>query len=319
MLGLKVSSVSQSKYLTEYMAYRALKAVLRITPFEVMMKKSDRIGKWIFHGLGIRNDVALANLRYTFGDQYKGRPIEIIGDMFGGHLFKMVLELANISKIIELMDDEYVELRHLDRLQNVLQSGKGVLLPSGHFGNFELGALALAWAGLPVSVLIKHMRNPFIDRDLTIIRQSLGAEVLDIDCAGRAILDSLKRNRIVCILGDQDVGLMRGTMVDFFGHPTSTPTGTARMALQTGSPILPCYIYRKENGTHVLEVEPPLAVDYSRHMREKEIQRITQEISLALQRWICAHPEQYFWVHRRWKSTPDGKRLYQKKNSRDFI
>jgi KDO2-lipid IV(A) lauroyltransferase len=102
-------------------------------------------------------------------------------------------------------------------------------------------------------------------------------------------------------------------MVEFFGHPTSTPTGTARMALQTRSPILPCYIYRKGNGTHVLEVEHAPDVDYSRHMREKEIQRITQEISMGLERWISAHPEQYFWVHRRWKSTPDGEWLYKKK------
>ncbi len=312
MSGLKISSVSQSRYLGEYTVYRALKALLRIAPFGLMMKKSDSIGKRIFYGFGIRTDVALANLKYAFGDRYKGQPVEIIADRFSAHLFKMVLELANIKKIINLMD-EYVELRNLDRLKNALQKGKGVLLPSGHFGNFELGALALAWAGLPVSVLIKHMRNPFIDRDLTHIRQSLGTEVLDIDYAGRGILSALKSNRIVCILGDQDVGPMRGTMVDFFGHPTSTPIGTARMAIQTGAPILPCYIYRRENGTHVLEVEPALVVEYSRCEKEKEIQRITQELSMRLEGWISAHPEQYFWVHRRWKSTSDGKLLYQKK------
>lgn len=306
------SLISKNKYLAEYTAYMVLKALLRIAPFDPMIKKSDIIGRWIFHGLGIRNDVALANLKYSFGDHYKGQSIEILANKFNGHLFKMILELANIKKIINRMD-QYVVLRNLDRLKNSLQKGKGVLMPSGHFGNFELGALALAWAGLPVSVLIKRIRNPFIDRDLTHIRQSLGTEVHDMDYAGRRILSSLKKNRIVCILGDQDVGLMRGTIVKFFGHPTSTPTGTARMALQTQSPILPCYIYRKENGTHLLEVEPALDVEYSSHKREKEIQRITQEISLRLEKWICAHPEQYFWVHRRWKSTPDGKWLYQKK------
>jgi KDO2-lipid IV(A) lauroyltransferase len=102
-------------------------------------------------------------------------------------------------------------------------------------------------------------------------------------------------------------------MVEFFGHPTSTPIGTARIALQTQSPIIPCYTYRKEDGIHVVEVEAPIDVDYSRSMREKEIQRITQEIAFMLERWISAHPEQYFWVHRRWKSTADGKWLYQKK------
>ena len=66
-------------------------------------------------------------------------------------------------------------------------------------------------------------------------------------------------------------------------------------------------------AVRVLEVEPALDVDYSRHMREKEIQRITQELSLILEQWVSAHPEQYFWIHRRWKSTPEGKWLYQKK------
>ncbi|MGA1839388.1 MAG: lysophospholipid acyltransferase family protein [bacterium] len=312
MSGIKVSYNRPGRYQAEYMAYLALKVLLRIAPFGLMMRNSDSIGRWIFHGLGIRNDVALANLKYAFGDSYNGEPVETISNRFSAHLFKIVLELANIRKFIMHMDD-YVKLRNLDRLKNALQKGKGVLLPSGHFGNFELGALALAWAGLPVSVLIKHMRNPFIDRDLTDIRQSLGTEVLDIEYAGRGILSALKRNRIVCILGDQDVGLMRGTIVDFFGHPTSTPNGTARMAIQTGAPVLPCFIYRKENDTHVLEVEPALEVDCSRNMREKEIRRITQEISLILEGWIYAHPEQYFWLHRRWKSTSDGKLLYQKK------
>jgi KDO2-lipid IV(A) lauroyltransferase len=312
MTGIKMSSFLPGRYYAEYMAYLSLKAILRIAPFGLMMKNSDPIGRWIFHGLGIRDDVALANLKYAFGERYKGQTVETIADRFSAHLFKMVLELANIRKISKKIDD-YVELRNLDRLKNALHKGKGVLLPSGHFGNFELGALALAWAGLPISVLIKHMRNPYIDRDLLCIRQSLGADVLDIDYAGREILGSLKKNRIVCILGDQDVGLMRGTIVDFFGHPTSTPTGTARMAIQTGAPVLPCYIYRKENGTHVLDVEPPLEVDCSRNMREKEIKRVTQEISLILEGWISAHPEQYFWVHRRWKSTSEGKLIYKKK------
>ena len=306
------SSIKKSKYLGEYGAYVFLRTFLRFLPFNFLMTKGDRIGGWIFRCLGIRSDVALANLRYAFGDQYKGQPIDIIAQKLNGHLFKMILELANINKIIKQMD-KYVEIRNLEIFKYALRKGKGVLMATGHFGNFELGALAMAWAGMPISLLIKQIRNPFIDRDLKHVRECFGSEIYDVNDAGIKILSSLKKNRIICMLGDQDVGLIRGTMVEFFGHPTSTPIGTARIALQTQSPIIPCYTYRKEDGTHVVEVEPPMDVNYSRSMREKEIQRITQEISLTLERWISAHPEQYFWIHRRWKSTPDGKWLYKRK------
>jgi KDO2-lipid IV(A) lauroyltransferase len=311
-MSISDSLIKKSKYVAEYSAYLLLRAFLRSLPFGLMIKKADGIGNWIFRTFKIRQDIIQANLRYAFGDSYNGQPIEDLLYRLYGHLFKTVLELANIHRIIHQID-RYIQFEHLEILRDALREKKGVLLATGHFGNFELGALALAWVGMPISLLIKPVRNPFLDRELMRLRQSFGAEVNLVDDAGRRILSTLRKNRIICMLSDQDFGLKRGTIVQFFGHPTSTPTGTARMALHTRAPIIPVYFYREDTGMHVLKVEPPLEVNYSKDMKEKEILRITQQISWDLEKWISLHPEQYFWLHRRWKSTPDGKWLYPKR------
>jgi len=300
-----------ARYRAEYGAYLLLKALLRILPLSLMMGYADRIGNWVFRGFGIKQHIARANLRYAFGDCCQGEPIEALAREVNGHLFKTVVELANMDRILARPDTAFGFPR-IEILRDALREKRGVLLATGHFGNFELGALALASQGIPISLVVKQVRNPYIDRELTCLRRRFGAEINPVEDAGRLILSALKRNRVVCMLSDQDFGLIRGTLVQFFGHPTSTPTGTARFAVQTRAPIIPVHIYREDSGIQVIEVEPPLEVNYARGARETEIPRITQEITLILERWIREHPEQYFWLHRRWKSTPDGQWLYRK-------
>ncbi|MGA1790717.1 MAG: lysophospholipid acyltransferase family protein [bacterium] len=306
------SLFSEGKFVAEYAAYAAFKAFLRLFSYHFMLKGANRIGEWIFYYIGIRRHVALANLRYAFGDQYQGRTVESISRKMYGHFSKMAMEMANMDRIMKRID-QYVQIRHIDRFKDALRGGKGAILATGHFGNFEIGALAMAMAGLPITLTIKPLRNPFLDRQLKDFRRTLGTEMVNVNESSRPILSALKRNRVVCLLGDQDVGQFRGTTVDFFGHPTSAPIGTARMALHTGAPILPTFIFREESGIHVVEVEHPLDVDYAKHRREKEIQRITQTLTTDLERWVRRYPEQYFWVHRRWKSNPDGEWLYSEK------
>lgn len=301
-----------SRYRAEYGGYLLLKTLLRILPFSLMMKNGDRIGNWVFRVIGVKQYIARANLRYAFGDRYRGEPIEVLSRRMNGHLFKTLLELANMDRILARPDTAF-RFPRIEILRDALRENRGVLLATGHFGNFELGALALAQQGIPISLVVKKVRNPYIDRELTSLRRGFGAEINPVEDAGRLILSALKRNRVVCMLSDQDFGLIRGILVEFFGHPTSTPTGTARFAVQTRAPIIPVHVYREDSGIQVIEAEPPLEVNYARDARETEIPRITQEVTSILERWIRERPEQYFWLHRRWKSTPDGQWLYRKR------
>ncbi|MBN2373360.1 lysophospholipid acyltransferase family protein [bacterium] len=305
-------SLKKAKHLLEYGLFRAAKTLIRVMPFGMMMKMAEAIGGRVLYRFGVRRGVSLANLRYAFGDQYSDSELEVLSRGVCSHLFKMAVELINIKLITRRMD-EFVEFKNLELFHRALKEGRGAILVTGHFGNFELGALALAWAGLPVSVVAKPLRNRFIDREVNRMRQSLGAEIIPVDDAGRGILSAIRRNRIVCFLCDQDVGQFRGTIAGFFGHPASTPTGPARMAFTTRAPVFPCFIHRQDNNTHVLEIGEAIEMEYSRPMKQVEIQRVTQEISIALERHVSLHPEQYFWLHRRWKSTPDAQWLYPRK------
>lgn len=310
-----MSAPFKRKFYAEYGIYLIFRSALRRLPYHFLMDNGNIIGRWIYHIFGVRRGVALANLRYAFGDSHHGKPIQVIAHEMYGHFFKMALELSNIHKIIDHMDT-YIQFKNLEIYKDAMKKGQGALMMTGHFGNFELGASALARAGFPLTFIIKPLRNPLLNRELRDMRLRYDTEAFHVDYGARGILSALRRNRVVCMLGDQDVGQLRGTTVQFFGHPTSAPTGTARMAIQTHAPVIPTFLYRKPSGTHVLDIAPPLDVDYSRNLREQETQRITQETASILERWVSCYPEQYFWVHRRWKSTADGKWLYPQKKKK---
>lgn len=300
------------KWYLEYLAYLLFRAVFSRIPLKVLLKGADILGCCLFYIFRIRRDVTIANLGYAFGEGHRGMPVKRIARLSYAHILKTLSELIHIKQIIAHMG-LFVDIRHIQLFHEALKGGRGAILATGHFGNFELGALALARAGMPVSIVVKPLRNPYIDRELSWLRNSLGAEIITIDNAGRGILKALRHNRIVCLLSDQDVGLSRGTLVKFFGHDTSTPTGAARIALGARVPLIPSFIHRKGDGTHVLDIGPPIKIEYLKRHQNNEIKRITQQFTLALEKQVSLNPDQYFWLHRRWKSTDGGRGLYRRR------
>ena len=191
-----------------------------------------------------------------------------------------------------------------DVLEQALAKGGGALAVTGHIGNFELGGRVLA-GRFPLLDVVKTQRNAPFDRYLQAQRLKFGIRTVPVERSGRAVLAHLRAGGLVTLLVDQDAG-KTGVLTDFLGHPASTWPGAARISIRTGCPVVPIAILRNDDRSHTLHVGKAMS---PRGMTdtEEDIKEFTGLISKAVERFIWDRPEQWFWVHRRWKGAAEAR------------
>jgi len=254
----------------------------------------------------IRVSVARANLTRAFGERLLAEEIERILRATYRQWGTTFLEVARFGA---MSPDEVRAVVRFDRpevLDAVRAEGRGALLLTGHFGNFDLFGAAVAASGYPLSVLVQRQSNPLVESRLRASRERMGERVIARGAGVREILRALRRNEFVAIVGDQDAG-SAGIFVDFFGRAASTAKGPARIAYRSGAPIVFGVIERGEEGTHVARFENPLWANPDRP-EEEEVLRLMSAVSRMLEEAIRRRPDHYFWPHRRWKTAPSGER-----------
>lgn len=191
------------------------------------------------------------------------------------------------------------------KLDQAMAEGRGVLAVTAHLGNFELGGRILADRYRVLDV-IKPMRNKLFDNYLQQERARHGIETVPMAQSGRSVLAHLRSGGLVTLLVDQNAG-REGVATDFLGLPASTWPGAARLAVRTGSPVVPVAILRQADGQHVLHIGQaldPVGVTGS----DQDITAFTARISAAVEAFIWQQPEQWFWVHRRWKGAGEAQK-----------
>ena len=181
--------------------------------------------------------------------------------------------------------------------------GRGVMLVSGHLGNWEVGTAGIVAHGFAVDVVVARQRNPLFDSYLTGVRERLGMRVVLREDARAGVADALEAGRLVGIMGDQDAR-SAGVFVDFFGRPASTARGPVLLALRSGALLATFHTVRRPGwrpryDVHIAPVRPGAACKGG---RRKRVTVLTQAIAGALEEAVRAHPEQYLWHHRRWKT-----------------
>ena len=184
-----------------------------------------------------------------------------------------------------------------------MEMGKGVIVISAHLGNWELLACAASALGFPMRVVANRIQDSRIDRLLYGSRLAAGVAMVFRDETIIRMLRCLRNKEILAILMDQD-SHFDGVFVNHFNHLTYTARGPAILALASGAPIVPVFIARDDNGYHQVYVEEPIAANPSGN-REEEIRRITQSCMDVIEQYIRKFPDQWVWMHRRWKTRPD--------------
>lgn len=188
----------------------------------------------------------------------------------------------------------------LDDFKAALAQGKGLVLASGHIGNHEIGAAALSARGIPLDLVVQRQANPLFDAALIASRERLGLGIIDRFQATRLAIKALRQGRAVAFAADQNAG-KAGIFVPFFGHLASTHRGAAVFAVKTEAPLFLGTSLRKGNGYEVTLQR--VEVDRSGDL-EDVVYRLTVAFTQKLEAVVRETPEQYLWLHRRWKTRP---------------
>src|SRR5690606_25722585 len=194
------------------------------------------------------------------------------------------------------------ETEGLETLEAALELKRGVILVTGHLGNWELGGAYLAARGLPIGAIVRRQGNPLFDRYLNSTRRALGSEVIYDADAVRRVPRAFSENRIIAFLADQGVLGLASTFVPFFGRLAKTPRGPAVFALRLGTPVIFGTALRRPDGRFRMVFEPVSVTPTGD--RDADVDQIVAAYTSTLERWVRREPEQYFWHHKRWKRQP---------------
>ena len=288
----------------EYAALRGAVAAMERLSFRRAGVLGERIGRLGYWPLGIRRGVVERQLSAALPER-SPEDIERIARETYAQLGRTSVETAilpayNAAEIVGLFED----VQGWSIIEERLARGKGLILVTGHLGNWELGGAYLAARGLPIDVVARHMANPLFDRYLTRTRQQIGMEVVHDEEAVRRVPRSLRSGRAVAFLVDQGAVGLASTWVPFFGRYAKTPRGPAVFALRLDAPIVFGAAVRRPSGRYQLTFEP---IDVApTGDREADVDRIVADYTSTLERWVRRTPEQYFWHHRRWKHQRPG-------------
>ena len=283
----------------EYVTVLFVGVVLRALPYGVTAFLAYVLGGFAFDVIRIRREVTLNNLRQAFGDTYTERELVKIARRTYRGMGLTFLDLVHIPDFVLRMD-EVMDLSGMDVANNLIAQGRGLIVASAHFGNWELCGESLTLAGIPMNAVAKAQSNPYVDRLINRYRWMFGVKVIPLGAPMKKIVQALRVGEAVGLISDQDAR-RRGVFVDFFGRRASTPVGTAQLALKYKAPIVLVMGLRIKPGSYRTLFEEIEVRD------DDTVESVTQRYTTAIENVIRQYPDQYFWMHKRWKtSEQDG-------------
>ena len=214
----------------------------------------------------------------------------------------MLLEVLRFP-VIRKNPEQYVRIEGLEKLQQGMAAGKGAVIAAAHSGNWELMGGAFAMAGIPLVGVAMKQKDSAADRFINEYRTLIGMHVT-YKTGVREMFAMLKKGWAIGLIMDQDTNRRDGIILDFFGRPTNCTPGAASMARFQGVPIFTSFMHRDGCGNHTLVVDGPFYVEKTDDKRE-DIRRTTQKINDAIECHVKKYPEEWFWLHDRWKSVRD--------------
>jgi KDO2-lipid IV(A) lauroyltransferase len=289
-----------------YCVVRVVVSVVQALNWTQALKLADWLG-WLAHRVNRRHrEVAVENLRATFPDMDAARIDALVRATYR-HWARAVVEMLRLPRTLGKKNLEefftYGKVEDFDTAVAWANSTRPRLVLTGHFGNFEALSYAFGLYGATGAAVARKLDNPYLDRFVRAFREKTGQEMLDKNLDYERILEVLGQGGAVGLVGDQDAG-QRGLYVDFLGRPASTFKSIALLSLEFQAPILVLGAARLADPMQyrIYVEDVILPEEYADH--PDPVRAITQRYSDALARMVLRHPEQYFWLHRRWKHQP---------------
>jgi len=222
-------------------------------------------------------------------------------------LGRSLLCFARFPKLNSSNVSEWIRYEGFEHFQQALAQGRGVLFMTAHLGNWELSALAHAFFGNPMHILVRPLDNPLLDTLVTGYRTLSGNRIIQKTESPRRILEALAANEAVGVLIDQNTSADNGVFVNFFGLKACASVGLTKIALRTRAPVVPGFaLWEPKEDRYVLRFWPPVEMTPTGDS-EADIQTNTQRLHAMLEQIIRCYPDQWLWIHRRWKTRPPGE------------
>lgn len=248
-----------------------------------------------------RMRVSLDNMRDCLGDELDEVELRRLNRRMYRHFGQMLFEVPHVLRVTPDNLGQFVTFENEEYLKEALSLGKGCLILSAHFGNWEMMCASFPLHFGKLSIVVRPVDFPPLDRVLRELRERYGSRIIPKQRGARRIMQDLRKGRPVAVLLDQNVDWYEGVFVDFLGKTACTNKGLALIALKTGAPVVPAFTVRRPDGGYRLLLERPL-VPSPTGDKVRDVEESTALYASIISRMIRKHPDQWFWFHRRWKT-----------------
>jgi KDO2-lipid IV(A) lauroyltransferase len=264
------------------------------------------IGGLAFYALGRLRRVGARNLELAFPEM-QGVDRDAILRRVYRNLGYLLAEFCLMPRYTPEGASEFIRYEGLENFIRARDRGKGVLVLTGHLGAWELSSFYHSLMGRPMGMVIRRLDNPLVDQFVNRIRCLHGNRVIHKDDFARGLIASMRAGETVGILMDTNMTPPQGVFVPFFGVPACTASGMARVAAKTGAAVVPGFLLWEESDQRYVlrfgeELEVVRTADH-----EQDAMTNTAAFTAAIERYIRQYPEQWLWMHRRWKTRPPGE------------
>jgi KDO2-lipid IV(A) lauroyltransferase len=262
---------------------------------------------WTLYGLlGRLRRVGERNLTMALPELTAQGRVRILRGVFR-HLSWQLVEFCRMERYTAENTRAWLHVAGQEHYLAAKARGKGVLIVTGHLGAWELSSFYHSLMGFPMSMVIRRLDNRPLDEFVNRIRCLHGNRVLPKNDFARGLLTAMRNGETVGILMDTNMTPPQGEFVEFFGQQACTATGVARVARKTGAAVLPGFmLWEPGERRYVLHFGPELRIPQTENA-EADIHAATQICTSAIESWIRRYPDQWLWIHRRWKTRPPGE------------
>jgi len=292
----------QYKYRRYFLYYlgRFAAALFYLLPIRACSNIAAFFGRCAFYLLPKYRKITIKNLTNAFGKEKSPEETRRIAIKVFENLGRNAGELINFPKINKKNIDKLIRVEGLDKVDRSFADGKGTIILASHFGNWELVGLIFRIKGYPGYTIGRKIYFHKYDNWLNRLRRAQDINVIYRDDSVRKMLRVLKDNKILGIVADQDVDSVEGIFVNFFGMNAYTPVGPVALARAAGASLIPTFMIR-EGLCHRFVIEKPIKLVDTGN-KEADIVTNTQKWSDIVESYIRRYPEQWVWMHRRWKT-----------------
>ena len=291
------------QHVLEYILFRLTAGILALLPLEIVQRLGGLLGELVYSPFGYRRRVTLDNLRHAFPERSMTE-LDVIARGAFRNVGIAFFELLWLPRMSEQRLSQLMHFEHPESVREVYSRGMGVLLLTAHFGNWELLAQGLPVCnGIPVNVIAKTQSNALVDRHINRLRAQFGNKVVPMDLAVREVIRALRAGEAVGVIADQSAP-KENIAVDFFGRSVPTHEGPALFCLRMEAPIVLMFAVRQADGSYRVtfeELETKDFVGYS----EQNVVELTRRHVHRTEEIIRQYPDQWMWMHKRWKHVPD--------------